>query len=305
MQNLLISDYTLLEKIGEGGFGIVYKARQTSTGQLVAIKVLKNTHSQKTQITTCFEQETQLCAQINHPHVIKLLDKGYAQDGQPFAVFDYVDGEPLKEQIIWNNGLSAIETGRLMGQVLNALVCIHGQGIIHRDLKPQNIMVAQTQTGSQAKILDFGSAVFTRKHPINECGKLKDKATVGTPGYSAPEQLRGEIPTVRSDMYTWGLILLECLTGAPVIQGNTPSEVFAQQVSPKKVPIPASIHHHPLSNLLRWVLEKNPLKRAGNALKLYKAYLKIDFKTLTKKVNTKQIREFPNKDLTIDNDWGK
>ncbi|WP_082422380.1 TOMM system kinase/cyclase fusion protein [Aquimarina longa] len=280
-----LENYTILKKIGEGGYGLVYMAEQVSTGQTVAIKMLKfkdalDGQSKRQQIVR-FERETQLCAQISHPNIVKLLDKGYTVNNEPFAVFEYISGTTLKELINSQNSLSAEETGVLMGQVLEALVYAHSRGIVHRDLKPYNIMVTKTGTSTYAKILDFGIGAFTNDFKISDYASITlPQELLGTPAYCAPEQLRGEPTTIKSDLYAWGLIVLECLTGQPVIQGNTIAEIFQQQLNTVDIVIPLSIAEHPLANVLKTVLRKDPLQRAHQATSVFEAYSKINFNTI-------------------------
>lgn len=304
-----IPSYDLFEQIGEGGFGLVYKARQTTTGQLVAIKLLKNNpdldEQKRNHQNARFERETKLNAQINHPHIVKLLDKGYTDKGDLFAVFEYVEGQTLKSLITQNNGLTAPETSQLMGQVLDALVCAHEQGIVHRDLKPQNIMVTQTGAESHVKVLDFGIGAFTHEYRPNDYKSLTlTKEMVGTPSYSAPEQLRGEPPTTKSDLYAWGLILVECLTGKTVMSGDSLAEIFKQQLDSDNIALPAAIIGHDLTPLLRRVLDKNPRTRTADAAKLYEEYKTINFNTIVGKIakpsETQTLRE-ETTDGTIDN----
>lgn len=283
-----IANYTIVEQIGEGGFGIIYKATQVNTGQAVALKVLKaapedtQPNPQPTQHRKArFAREVQLCAQLRHPHIVQLLDQGTTQEQTPFAVFEYVEGINLKQYILQHGSLSAQVTELLMGQVLDALVCAHAQGIVHRDLKPQNIMVTQTGASLHAKVLDFGVGTFLPSHQTPTYQSLTlTKEMVGTPSYTAPEQLRGEPPTVQSDLYAWGLILLECLTGTPSVKGDSLAEIFAQQINPSPVSLPPAILAHPLAGLLRQVLEKNPRKRAHNATQLYEQFTDLNFQTL-------------------------
>lgn len=309
MINPSIPNYTLLEKIGEGGFGLVYKAKQSNTGQLVAVKVLKNDigidEQKRKHQQARFERETQLSAKINHPHIVKLLDKGHTEKGELFAVFEYVAGETLKDYIIRNGALSASETGVLMGQALDALVCAHEQGIVHRDLKPQNLMVSQTGSQRHIKILDFGIGAFTHEYRTKDYKSLTlTKEMVGTPSYSAPEQLRGEPPTVKSDLYAWGLILIECLTGKTVMEGDSIAEIFQQQLQAQNVPLPAAILDHPLASLLRRVLAKNPQNRAGEAATLYEDYTDINFNSIVGKLarqSAEQADDYDD-DPTLDSD---
>lgn len=280
-----LANYELVDIIGEGGFGLVYKARQLSTQQVVAIKLLKfdNQASEEKMAhqRARFERETQLTAQLNHPNIVKLLDKGETDEGQLFAVFEYVEGQTLKELIIEKNGLSAVVTGELLGQILDGLASAHAQGIVHRDLKPTNIMITKTGLKEHAKILDFGIGAFTASFQPQDYRMLTlTKETIGTPAYSAPEQLRGEPPTTKSDLYAWGLMLLECLTGAPVMRGESVGEVFEQQLSANQVPLPPALADHPLGKLLRNVLEKNPMYRSADAQRVANEFAKINFQNL-------------------------
>jgi TOMM system kinase/cyclase fusion protein len=284
--------YLLLEEIGEGGFGTVYKAEQISTGQMVAIKTIKfkeaSDPQKQKQYIARFERETEICANMNHPHIVRLIDKGYFENNDPFAVYEFVSGQSLKDHILESGGLSAIETGELMGQVLDALTCAHARGIVHRDLKPHNIMVTKTGSKTHIKVLDFGIGVFTHEvRTLNYKSLTLTQEVLGTPTYSAPEQLRGEPPTVKSDLYAWGLILIECLTGEPVMQGNTVAEVFQQQLNTSNVPLPPSISGHPLADLLRRVLDKNPRLRAGEADLIFKDYSTINFHSLVGKIQSR------------------
>ncbi|WP_108805153.1 TOMM system kinase/cyclase fusion protein [Aquimarina sp. Aq107] len=283
--DIYLENYTILEKIGEGGYGIVYKAIQISTGQTVAIKILKfkEVLDQKSikQQTARFDRETKLCAEINHPNIVKLLDKGYTNNQEPFAVFEYISGPTLKDLITLHNGISAEETGFLMGQVLDALVSAHAKGIIHRDLKPHNIMVTKTGTRSHIKILDFGIGIFTHDFRTSDYKDITlTHEVIGTPAYSAPEQLRGDPPTVKSDLYAWGLIVLECLIGQPAIQGSSVAEVFQKQLNPSDVPLPPSIFGHSLGKVLSRVLDKNHNRRIATAELVYEEFSKINFNTI-------------------------
>jgi len=302
-----INNYRYLERIGEGGYGLVFKAEQLSTSQTVAIKTIKFkdgiSKQKKNQQLARFERETKLCAEINHPNIVQLLDKGYSGNGEPYAVFEYIEGETLKEFILQNNGLLAPEMAVLMGQVLDALVCAHAKGIVHRDLKPHNIMVSKLGSKYYVKILDFGIGAFTHDFRSVDYQSLTvTQDVLGTPTYSAPEQLRGEAPTVKSDLYAWGLIVIECLTGKPVMDGGSIAEVFQQQLMPSNVPIPPAIVGHDLAHLLRRVLEKNPRNRAENVESIFKEFEQINFNTLTGNIAIQRKVTTSFEEVTIGND---
>lgn len=280
--SISIPSYEIHETLGEGGYGTVYKATQKATGQLVALKMLRPhlegpLHTDN-QLKSRFEREVRICAEINHPYIVKLLDKGSDANGVPYVVFEYVAGMTLKDLILEKGGLSATETKELMSQVLDALSCAHALGIVHRDLKPQNIIISQTGTKPHIKVLDFGIGAFAQESSLQH--DITDLSGTGTPAYSAPEQLRAEIPTIKSDIYAWGLLLLECLTGKPAIKGATLADIYHQQLHTPHVHIPFFIHEHPLAQLLTRVLDKNPLTRIGNTNQIFEEFQKIDFNTL-------------------------
>ena len=276
---IAIDGYELLDELGQGGFGCVFRAQQLSTGQVVAIKILNNRVNGSPEIermTERFERETHLCAQLNHPNIVRLLDKGKTREGQLFAVFEMVPGETLKHHLSRVGTLPSAEAGELMGQVLDALACAHSHGVVHRDIKPQNIMICNTFARLHAKVLDFGVGAFIPEvQQTNYKNLTLTNEAVGTPSYSAPEQLRGEPPTTKSDIYAWGLVFIECLTGKPVMQGTTLAEVYHKQLSPIEVPLPPAVAAHPVGNLLRRALQKKPVDRSEKASQLYR-----DFKAL-------------------------
>ena len=279
-----LPNYEILDHLGEGGFSQVYKARQLNTGQTVAIKLLKlgqQDPARKERQIARFDREAQLCARLHHTNIVRVLDKGQTPQGDVFAVFEYIPGLTLKGLLDQKGGLPATETAALMGQVLDALACAHALGIVHRDLKPQNIMVTTTGASQQIKLLDFGIGAFTPEaRQLDYKSLTMTKETIGTPTYSAPEQLRGEPPTCKTDLYAWGLIFLECLTNTPAVRGSSLAAVFAKQLSPSNVPLPAAVVGHPVSELLRRVLNKNAHERAGDAAEVYRSLKSLNFSTL-------------------------
>ncbi|MET3440308.1 TOMM system kinase/cyclase fusion protein [Variovorax paradoxus] len=261
-----IPGYDLLEELGAGGYGTVYRALQRHTGTIVAVKVVKLQDGK--QRVARFHRETKLCAALHHPHIVQLLDKG-EQGGCVYGVFEYVPGETLGSLIRRRGSLTATETRHLMAEVLDALDCAHRAGIVHRDLKPENVMVTFTGAIPHAKVLDFGISTVVSLHRDLQFSTLTmAEECLGTPAYSAPEQLRGELPSVKSDLYAWGLMFLECLMGVPAVRGNSAAEIFHQQLSPSEVPLPAEIAVHPVAALLRHTLKKRVDERCGSAAAL-------------------------------------
>jgi len=242
---------------------------------------------------------------MNHPNIIKLIDKGYTKDQEPYTIFEFIEGVTLKDIITDYKKISVSVIRDLMAQVLDAISYAHSKGIIHCDLKPQNIMVVKTGFRRHIKVLDFGLGVLTRNNNIQSHRKniIPSMDIAGTPVYSAPEQLRGEPPSVKSDLYAWGLILIECLTGKNVIQGENVAHILQQQLSEEHIVLPTSILKHPLGNLLRRVLMKNPVLRAGNTKLIYEEFLKMDLPVLSDTVQEK-ITNQEKDHLTIANPLG-
>jgi TOMM system kinase/cyclase fusion protein len=262
-ERLQLPGYELLEPLGAGGYGTVFLASQHKTGRLVAIKVARLQGDARRAAR--FHRETDLCARLHHPHIVPLLDKG--QEGpNVYGVFEYIPGETLKSHIRRKGALSALETGHIMSQVLDALDCAHRAGIVHRDLKPDNIMITRTGVLTHAMVLDFGISTLVPQARGSQFATLTmTEECLGTPSYCAPEQLRGELPSIQSDIYAWGLTFLECLTGRAAIGGVSAAEIFHQQLSAQEVPLPPEIAAHPLGALLRRALKKSAAERCGTA----------------------------------------
>jgi TOMM system kinase/cyclase fusion protein len=254
--------YEILSKLGEGGFGIVYKARQLTTGRYVALKLMRHGEHDAPAMddkrTARFEREMQLCAQLYHPHIVQLIDSGRTAAGALYTVFAFAPGENLADVLAREGTLDLPEAKRLMLQVLDALACAHAQGVIHRDLKPRNIMVLPTGVRRNALVLDFGIGALATSVPGQTLLPLTGTNEIlGTPGYAAPEQLRGHTPSPRSDLFAWGLILIECLTGERVYTGKTTADILYAQLSPDPVPVPRMLERQPLGDLLRRVTHKD------------------------------------------------
>lgn len=288
-------NYQLIKMIGQGGFGVVYKARQISTDQIVAIKFLTLSSefdsNKRERYLERFQRETALSSRLQHPNIVRLLDKGVCDDDLVYAVFEYVDGKSLKQHLSEKGALLPADTANLMGQVLDALSHAHDQGVIHRDLKPANIMLSSVGTKDHIKILDFGIGTLSnevRQHDYKSITLTNE--TLGTPSYSAPEQLRGESPSIKSDIYVWGLVFIECLTGEPAITGNSLASIFHKQLSLSNVPIPTAVAGHPIANLLRRVLNKKVNERAGDASLIYHDLKQININSLVGNLSLKQNR---------------
>ncbi|WP_434047024.1 MULTISPECIES: TOMM system kinase/cyclase fusion protein [Sorangium] len=255
----LQGDYEVLSRIGAGGFGAVFQARQVATGQLVAVKVLKPCAREGAapKRAARFQREMRLCARLHHTNIVRLIDSGRTDDGQIYLVFEFVPGKNLKEVLREEGALDPREARHLMLQVLDALSAAHAQGITHRDLKPSNIMILPTGARRNALVLDFGiGAIAEDVEAAGELTLTGDDELLGTPAYAAPEQLQGRVATPRADLFAWGLVFLECITGQPLFSGRRVAEVVSMQLDPEPIPVPAALLRHPVGRLLSRALAK-------------------------------------------------
>lgn len=269
----LESAYEILATIGQGGFGVVYKARQRATGQLVAIKTVlpRSAPDRSEKVIARFLRETQLCAQLYHPNIVQLIDAGTTKGGDLYTVFAFAPGKSLNRIIADEGALDPEETRFLMLQVLDALTCAHDHGIVHRDIKPANIMIIPTSARRNAVVLDFGISTVIKTMESDDFTSLTGtEEMIGTPGYAAPEQIAGRDTSPATDIFSWGLVFLECLTGKRVFSGASLHEMLFKQLGPEPVPIPQSLLHHPLGKLLREITAKDPSTRSQNAAQVLK-----------------------------------
>ena len=292
--------YSLLQPLGQGGFGFVYKALKLSTQQLVAVKFLNvdaQNKDQQARHVARFKRETQLSSLLEHPNIVRLLDNGQLDDGQIYAVFEYVDGITLRDYIRERGALAPVEAGDIMYQVLEALAYAHSRGIIHRDIKPANIMLTNLTGRLLVKVLDFGIGTFTQElRPLSDKTVTLTLETLGTPAYSAPEQLRGETVSPKTDLYLWGLVFIESLTGEQAVTGTSVASIVQKQLSVYPISVPSFLTGHAVATLLRRVLQKKVQERAGQAVELLHELKIVNFSSLAHYKTAKE--------LVAHDEWG-
>ncbi|HEU4931406.1 MAG TPA: tetratricopeptide repeat protein [Pyrinomonadaceae bacterium] len=238
-----ISHYRILSKIGEGGMGAVYVAEDTLLGRRVAVKSLKVPSAQAHKsFRTRFLREARAASLLNHPHIATIYDYGETEDGQPYLVMELIEGQSLND-LLSQNTLSPDRAIAIVKEVAEAIAEAHHHGIIHRDIKPSNVALNHR---NEVKVLDFGLAKQIEPNgletqilgetPELTATKTLEGVVVGTPAYLSPEQALGASVDKRSDIFSIGSLLYECLTGKPAFSGKSLGEIFAQVIRDDPVP---------------------------------------------------------------------
>src|SRR5512136_778373 len=256
-----ISHYKILEKLGEGGMGVVYKAEDTHLERLVAIKVLPPERVADPERKRRFIQEAKAASALNHPNIITIHDIDQAE-GIDFIAMEYVAGKTLDESIP-RKGMRLSLALKYAVQIADALARAHGAGIIHRDLKPSNVMVDEH---GLVKLLDFGLAKLTEASgPEEETAATRTGAgtVLGTAAYMSPEQAEGKNIDTRSDIFSFGSMLYEMLTGQRAFRGDTRASTIASilREDPKPISQVAEGMPRDAEKIVRRCLRKDPEHR--------------------------------------------
>jgi serine/threonine protein kinase len=225
----VVGDYEVLTSAGDGGMGVVYKARQRSLGRIAALKVIRPEVASEPEYRKRFLREARLAASVDHPHVISVYYVG-DEGGRLFLASQWIDGEDLKRTIDGYVRLPADRAVRIATQLGGALDAVHSVGLVHRDVKPANVLLRRVGEGDHAYLTDFGIAT-----PSESTDHLTQTGwTVGTAGYLSPEQIRGLEPGPRSDLYALACVFFEMLTGrAPFVAENEMALCWAHANDPR------------------------------------------------------------------------
>jgi len=206
--------YEVIQLIGEGGMGVVYEVKHTLIGRRLAMKFLHKQYVTSEEVTTRFHREAQAAAQIGHDNIIEVTDMGTTEDGSPYIVMEYLDGEDLKGILEKEVQIAPERAANILSQVLSALAGAHNVNIIHRDMKPENIyLVNKSENPDFVKLLDFGISKFRALEGEGK-GLTQTGTVLGTPYYMSPEQARGDHNIGHAaDIYAVGVIMFQMLTG--------------------------------------------------------------------------------------------
>src|SRR5579863_6569570 len=209
---MLADRYEILQVLGQGGMGAVYKARDMELERFVALKLIRPDLANNPEILRRFKQELILAREVSHRNVIRIFDLGEAE-GFKFITMEFVEGRDLRAVLRERSKLSPDEAVRIIAQVCRALEAAHIAGVVHRDLKPQNIML---DAKDRVYVMDFGIA-----HSLETPGMTQTGALMGTPEYMSPEQAKGMKVDARSDLFALGIIFYEMLTGVSPYKADT------------------------------------------------------------------------------------
>ncbi len=273
----VVGEYVIDGKLGQGGFGAVFKASHPLIGKEVAVKVLARRFSVDPDMVERFQAEARAVNQIRHRHIIDIFSFGTLDDGRAYYVMEYLEGETLGDRLARETRLPFEAALPILRAIARALDAAHSKGIAHRDLKPDNVFLARSRDPSDgddfAKLLDFGIAKLMR---VEESFKSKTQTGVpmGTPYYMSPEQCRGRDVDHRTDYYAFGVVAYQLLTGAFPIDGEDYMTILMKQISEDAPPASSHLAELPggLDDVLAWLMRKDPADRPASLAAAMQAF---------------------------------
>ena len=262
---VLADRFEILSRIGEGGTGVVYKAKQLTVDRIVAIKLLGAHVSSDPSWVKRFHNEARAAARLDHPNTVRLIDFGETKEGLLFIAMEFLQGRSLAEEIVRLGKLPPQRALRIISQVCQSLQEAHSQGIIHRDIKPDNVFLVEMKgSGDFVKVLDFSVA----KMDSPDAQQTRAGTVFGTPAYMSPEQARGVKLSPQSDIYACGIVAYETLTGKPPFEAPLPMEVVMMHLRQKPAPLVGFPDQ--VARLVMKALEKTPDRRQQSADELHR-----------------------------------
>jgi serine/threonine protein kinase len=285
----LAERYVIRKLVGNGGMSQVYLAEHDSIARRVAIKILHRELLEKPAVLARFAHEARAASTVQHENVVEVTDFGQTEDGRPFMVMEYLDGEDLGETLIREAPFTWERARPILLQILAALQAAHDQGVIHRDIKPENVFrISRMGSDDYVKVLDFGIAKVVARQPADaRRGPPKTLAgqVLGTPAYMSPEQAVGDTVDARADLYAVGVIAYQMLTGRTPFEGDR-ADVMRAQVYER---VPAMAEVEPgievgakVEAVVRKALAKTPEQRYASAFEFADALFEdIDLESST------------------------
>ena len=254
--------YQIIRMIGEGGMANVYLAHDTILDRDVAVKILRGDLADDEKFVRRFQREAISASSLSHPNIVEMYDVG-EDDGQYYIVMEYVEGKTLKSLIKRRGALTLPEVIDIMLQLTSAVACAHDSYIIHRDIKPQNVLIKEDGT---VKITDFGIAMALNSNELTQTNSV-----MGSVHYLPPEQANGSGATIKSDIYSLGILMFELLTGNLPFKGENAVEIAIKQMR-EKIPSVCEINPHipqSVENIILKACAKNPKNRYDNVLEMH------------------------------------
>jgi serine/threonine-protein kinase len=252
--------YQVLCEIGQGGMGKVLKARHLQLNKLVAIKVLDRSSVGDGNARARFELEATSGSQLSHPNLVQVFDYGFTKEDEPYIVMEYVEGESLAQRIQRRGPLDVPESLHIFQQIARALEYMHSKHVIHRDLKPGNIMLQTIGDEVHARVVDFGIAKVLTEGGQPATNLTETGAVCGGPNYMSPEQCMGQKIDNRSDIYSLGCVMYECLSGAPPLSGENALQTVFRQINEKPPSLVATVGDG-VAGIIEKCMEKDPARR--------------------------------------------
>jgi serine/threonine protein kinase len=262
--------YEILDKLGEGAMGVVYRARDQSLGRVVALKMLSAELSGEEELLQRFQREAEAVGRLSHPNIVTVYDVGDAE-GQLYMAMELLEGDDLRSLIERKALISLPDRVRILQKICEGVAYAHSRGVVHRDIKPANILVT---LDGRVKLLDFGLARVATRSTITRQGVI-----LGTPDYMAPEQAMGKGTDRRSDAFSAGAVFYEFLTGTKPFRGKTLHSVLYQIISDEPEPLLTVNPDLPaqLAALVHGMLRKDPEKRYSSLEELGRALQDIHY----------------------------
>ena len=273
--------YRVLEVIGRGGMGVVYRVEHLRMGKIAAMKVLHRDLASDPDVIHRFEREAAAISKLHHPHTVQVFDFGTAGEAL-YLIMEYVRGVDLAHMIQRDGAMPWSRAAPLLAQVCSALQEAHELGIVHRDLKPENVLITRTAGGRDyAKVLDFGLAKLDQRAPSTMTDKQQ---IVGTPYFMSPEQIRGDDVDLRSDIYSFGALMFELLTAQHLFTGSTAVGVLTKHLTAEpdapSMRAPKAGIDPQVDHLCRKALAKDPTQRWQTAAELAAAIEEVYSETV-------------------------
>jgi serine/threonine-protein kinase len=270
-----VGEYVIEQKIGEGGFGTVFRASHPLIGKLAAIKVLNRQYSADPEMVSRFVAEARAVNQIRHRNIIDIFAFGQIEDGRSYYVMEFLEGEPLDEFLDHCGAVPLGDAIPILRAVARALDAAHAKGIAHRDLKPENIFLARESDGSVfPKLLDFGIAKLLGTAGAGApMHKTRTGAPIGTPYYMSPEQCRGRDVDHRTDIYAFGVVAYKLLTAVVPFDGEDYMDILLKQIGEEAAPPSTRLPGLPkaVDDAIAWMMKKDPAARPPNLITAMRA----------------------------------